>query len=77
MWTGIESDPIQDLTYIGKAIHHEVYNSVRQITLNMNTSDTEKYPSEHKYAGQYKYRPLVIFYDGSENIDYAIDEDGN
>ena len=76
LWIRIESDPIQDLTYIGKA-SHEVYNSVRQITLNINTPNTETYPAGHKYAGQYKYRPLVIFYDGPENINYAVDEDGN
>ena len=75
LWTRIESDPIQDLTYIGKSTH-EVYNSVRQITLNINKSNTEKYLTG-QYAGQYKYRPLVIFYDGPENIDYAVDEDGN
>ena len=75
LWIRIESDPIQDLTYIGKSTH-EVYNSVRQITLNINKSNTEKYLTG-QYAGQYKYRPLVIFYDGPENIDYAVDEDGN
>ena len=76
LWIRIESDPIQDLTYIGKS-DHEVYNSVRQITFNFNNDNTATYPEGHKYAGQYKYRPYFIFYDGPERIDYAVDEDVN
>lgn len=76
LWVRIESDPILDMTYVGKP-GHEVYNSVRQVTFNFNNDNTATYPEGHKYAGQYKYRPYVIFYDGPERIDYAVDKDGN
>lgn len=71
LWTRIESDPIIDMSYIGKDVN--VYNSVRQITLNFNTSNADKYPKGHEHAGNYKYRPYCIFYTGPENIDYAKD----
>ena len=80
LWIRVESDPIEDVSYITDkpdADKHEVYNSVRQITFNFNVDNTAKYPAGHKYAGQYKYRPYFIFYDGPERIDYAVDEDGN
>ena len=69
LWVRIESDPIQDLTYLGKP-DHKSYNSVRQITLNFNADNTAK--SGDKYI----YRPYCIFYTGPENIDYKTDSEG-
>lgn len=75
LWTRIESDPILSLLYVGKP-DHKSYNSVRQVTLNFNVDNTEKYPEGHKHAGNYMYRPYCIFYTGPENIDYATDSNG-
>ncbi|MBR1807094.1 MAG: pilus assembly protein [Selenomonadaceae bacterium] len=69
LWVRIESDPIQDLTYIGKP-NHKSYNSVRQITLNFNADNTAK------SGNNYIYRPYCIFYTGPEHIDYATDSNG-
>ena len=74
LWTRIESDPIKDLTYIGKA-GHDAYNSVRQITLNFNSDNTAKIASGDN-KGHYVYRPYCIFYTGPENVDYRTDSDG-
>ena len=68
LWVRIESDPlIPQENAKGDTV--SVYNSVRQITLNFNADNTEKYPDGSPYAGNYKYRPYFIFYTGPENID--------
>lgn len=81
LWIRIESDPINNLSYIGKDENkHYSYNSVRQITININQANTAKYTdaeSNKGVPGSYKYRPLFIFYDGPENLDFALDEKGN
>ena len=75
LWTRIESDPIKDISYIPDKAGHTSYNSVRQITLNFNTDNTEKIASGEN-AGHYKYRPYCVFYTGPEIIDYATDSNG-
>ena len=67
LWVRIESDPIKN-PYTGAGVSN--FNSVRQVTLNFNDDNTIV-EGDH-----YKYRPYVIFYDGPENIDYALDENG-
>lgn len=68
LWTRIESDPLKN-PYTGAGVN--VFNSVRQITLNFNTDNTTKAAD-----GNYTYRPYFIFYDGPENIDYRTDSNG-
>jgi len=63
LWVRIESEPIitqkkYDYTK-GKDATVDVYNSVRQITLNFNADNSDIAT----------YRPYVIFYTGAENID--------
>lgn len=70
LWVRIESDPIKDMTYVGKP-GHWAYNTVRQVTVNINKSNTGfksvKVNGENKTI--YKYRPYCIFYTGPERID--------
>lgn len=64
LWVRIESDPLKN-PYTGADVSN--FNSVRQVTLNFNDDNTIV-EGDH-----YKYRPYVVFYDGPENIDYAVD----
>ena len=73
LWTRIESDPLKN-PYDGAGVSN--FNSVVQITLNFNSDNTETYPEGDANAGNYKYRPYFIFYDGPENIDYRKDSNG-
>lgn len=77
LWVRIESEPIKNLKYIGKG-DHKAYNSVRQITLNFNTSNakTENIKVDGKTVTRYKDRPLFIFYTGPEKLN-AADVDAN
>lgn len=79
LWVRIESEPIKSLKYIGKG-SHMAYNSVRQITLNMNISnaETENIKVDGKTVTRYKDRPLFIFYTGPEKLNASdVDENGN
>ena len=71
LWVRIESDPLKN-PYTGAGVNN--FNSVRQITLNFNADNTSVAGSDsNKY---YVHRPYFIFYDGPENIDYTVDENG-
>ena len=65
LWTRIESEAFIPLYMLGvnKTSHYE-YKSVRQIILNMNGDNTVK-----DADGNFKYRPVVMFYMGPERID--------
>ncbi len=71
LWVRIESDPIKDLSYIPGKKNHTRFNTVRQVTVNVNQSNTGfksvKVNGENKTI--YKYRPYCIFYTGPERID--------
>ncbi len=74
LWVRIESDPIiPQKDKNDKNVAN--YNSVRQITLNFNSKNTDTIISGAN-AGHYQFRPYVIFYTGPENIDYATDDNG-
>ena len=66
LWVRIESEafiPLQWFGVSGKDKHFE-FKSVRQIVLNVVEDNTIK-----NADGKYKYRPMVMFYDGPEKID--------
>ncbi|MBE8953116.1 MAG: hypothetical protein SR1Q7_08230, partial [Quinella sp. 1Q7] len=71
LWVRIESDPIKN-PYTGAGVSN--FNSVRQVTLNFNTKNTDV--GEKDGTKYYKQRPYVIFYTGPENIDYTTDANG-
>lgn len=62
LWVRIESEPI---ITVGS---NRSFNSVRQIILNMNADNTKT-----EWNGT-DYRPLVIFYDGPEQLDKSTDK---
>ena len=77
LWVRIESEAFLPLSMLGinKSSHYD-YKSVRQIVLNVNEDNTEKLTDsdgnvlQDEYGRDlYKYRPVVIFYDGPEKID--------
>ena len=69
LWVRIESEAFIPLWMLGvnKPNHYD-YKSVRQIVLNVNEDNTTKVTDD---TGKevYKYRPVVMFYDGPEKID--------
>lgn len=65
LWARIESEsfiPLKNLGITDKNSHVQ-FKSVRQIIININSDNTIK------ENGQFKYRPIVFFYDGPEKID--------
>ena len=66
----IESEAFIPLAMLGvtgsKTTSHRQFKSVRQIILNINEDNTEK-----DSDGEFKYRPVVMFYDGPEKIDMS------
>lgn len=68
LWVRIESEAFIPLGMFGvtggKVTSHRQFKSVRQIILNINQDNTEK-----DSDGNFKYRPVVMFYDGPEKID--------
>ena len=66
----IESEAFIPLAMLGvtgsKTTSHRQFKSVRQIILNINEDNTEK-----DSDGKFKYRPVVMFYDGPEKIDMS------
>ncbi len=71
LWVRIESDPIKN-PYTGAGVSN--FNSVRQITLNFNTDNTQVDDKDNPHY--YINRPYVVFYTGPENIDYTTDANG-
>ena len=71
LWVRIESDPIKDLSYIPGKKNHTRFNTVRQVTVNVNQSNTGFMSKKinGQYETIYKYRPYCIFYTGPERID--------
>ena len=70
LWTRIESDPIiRQINASGGNVAN--YNSVRQVTVNFSSDNTTL-----NSAGNYEYRPYVLFYTGPENIDSTVDSNG-
>ena len=76
LWVRIESEAFIPLKMLGinKSSHYD-YKSVRQIVLNINEDNTTKVKDndgnvvKDEYGRVlYKYRPMVIFYDGPEKI---------
>ena len=67
LWVRIESEAFLPLWMLGVTDRdenkHVQYKSVRQIILNINSDNTVK------DGDKYKYRPVVMFYDGPEKID--------
>ena len=67
LWVLIESEAFIPLGMLGvtgsKTTSHRQFKSVRQIVLNVNQDNTVK------EDGKFKYRPVVMFYDGPEKID--------
>ena len=70
LWVRIESEAFLPLAMFGvtgsKTTSHRQFKSVRQIILNINEDNTEKGSD-----GKFKYRPMVMFYDGPEKIDMS------
>ena len=67
LWVRIESEAFIPLAMLGvtgsKTTSHRQFKSVRQIVLNINEDNTIK------EGNKFKYRPVVMFYDGPEKID--------
>ncbi|MBR5914689.1 MAG: Tad domain-containing protein [Selenomonadaceae bacterium] len=67
LWVRVESEAFIPLKMLGvNKANHVQYKSVRQIILNMNGDNTVKDEN-----GNYKYRPVVMFYMGPEKIDMS------
>ena len=66
LYVRIESEPMVSNLY-GRAGQMNQLNSVRQLIINVNETNIDG--SDDETIHQYKYRPLVIFYDGPEKND--------
>ena len=66
LYIGIESEPMKSNLY-KKTDQMHALNSVRQIILNINESNMDNADVEKIH--EYKYRPLVIIYEGPEKND--------